>query len=25
MRLPGMTFHRMPFFVWAVLITAGLW
>ena len=24
MRLPGMTFHRMPLFVWAVLITAVL-
>lgn len=24
MRLPGMTFHRMPLFVWSVLITAFL-
>lgn len=24
MRAPGMTFHRMPLFVWAVLITAVL-
>lgn len=24
MRLPGMTFHRLPLFVWAILITAIL-
>lgn len=24
MRLPGLTFHRLPLFVWSVLITAFL-
>lgn len=24
MRLPGLTFHRMPLFVWSVLVTAVL-
>ena len=25
MRAPGMTLHRMPLFVWSVLVTAWLW
>ena len=24
MRAPGMTFHKLPLFVWAVMVTAGL-